>query len=92
MPLSQAQLRDVCMIYGQSDRCRYLAEDNRDYSKWYCMKQKKNEKNKIDLKIQDFLRDCKIKGVDPSSAGVALGDNCQGYPVMKHIEQGYDKP
>lgn len=90
--LSQKQLQDVCLIYSQdgSSRCRYLSEDRQDFNKWYCVKHKKKEKSKIDIKVQDFVKDCKSKGIDPYSQGIPLGDNCSGYPVLKHTVQGYD--
>lgn len=88
--LSLKQLQDVCLIHS-NNQCRYLAMDNNDWQKWYCLKQQKSTKKKIDKKVSQFIQDAKKSGLDPFSSGVALGDNCSGYPVLKHIEQGYDK-
>jgi len=90
--LSKLQLLNVCLLYsGDHKKCRYLSQDHQDYNKWYCIKHKPAEKDKVDQTIQDFISDCKKKGLDPYSQGVALGDNCAGYPVLRYIEQGYDK-
>lgn len=92
MPLSQKQLQDVCMLHsGDHRQCRYLAQDDNDPRKWYCLKQKKTDKATIDNRIKQFVDDCKKKSIDPKSQGIPLGDGCDGYTVLKHIEQGYDK-
>lgn len=90
--LSQKQLRDVCLVYdGTYARCRYLAQDETDYTKWYCLKKSPKAKE-IDVEISDFVKEARKKGKDPRKENVALGDNCQGYPIMRYLEQGYDKP
>lgn len=89
--LSKLQLQNVCLLHsGNSDTCVYLAHDDMDYSKYCCMKMRKLEKDKIDKKAEDFVRQCKKKGMDPYDQGVPLGDNCKGYPLLKFITQGYD--
>lgn len=91
MPLSNKQLQDVCMLYsGDSRQCRYLAEDDDDPNKWYCLKKRKADKDRIDQRIGQFVADCNRKSVDPHSQSIPLGDNCAGYPVLKIIDQGYD--
>ena len=93
MPLSNKQLQDVCMLYcGDHRQCRYLAEDDNDHSKWYCLKKKKTDKDKIDKRMAQFVKDCAQKGIDPKSQNIPMGDNCAGYPVLKVIQQGYDCP
>ena len=93
--LSAKQQQDVCMIWcGAAQQCRYAKPDKVSYNKWYCMKHRKKEKAVIDKQVSDFLADCRKQGIDPysnSMGSVALGDNCAGYPLLKHIEQGYDK-
>ena len=90
--LSLKQLQDVCLIQNNdSTQCRYLRQDDVDYNKWYCLRHRKQEKQKIDSKVNDFLRECSKKGIHPFTQGFPLGANCSGYPVLKHIEQGYDK-
>ena len=92
MPLSLKQLQDVCMLYsGTSRRCRYLTQDDNDLTKWYCLK-KTSKKADIDDEVMEFLKDAKKKGMDPRRQPVPLGDNCDGYLPLKHLEQGYDKP
>lgn len=91
MVLSDKQLKDVCMLWGGDYRtCRYLRDDDQDYGKYYCYKLRATEKKKIDLKVREFLRDCKKKKIDPATQNVPLGDNCSGYPILKVIQQGYD--
>jgi len=89
--LSLKQQENVCLLYtGGIDQCRYLKQDDTEYDKWYCIKKKKAEKDKIDKKINEVLADFKKRGIDPANSSMPLGDNCDGYPVLKHIEQGYD--
>ncbi len=88
--LSQKQLEDVCLLWNQKC-CRYLQEDYTD-GNYHCMKLKKSEKDKIDQKTNDLILDCALRGINPHDAGVATGNNCQGYPILKHITQGYDVP
>jgi hypothetical protein len=88
MPLSLKQLRDVCLLYsGTSKKCRYLAQDDTDSSKWYCLKQS-SKKSEIDDETKEYLKDTKKKN---DSKVIPLGDNCSGYPILKYKEQGYDK-
>jgi hypothetical protein len=89
MPLSLKQLKDVCLIYsGTSNKCRYLAQDDSDSTKWYCLKQS-SKKAEIDDETKEYLKDSKKKGL--GSKATPLGDNCAGYPILKYKEQGYDK-
>ena len=88
--LSQKQLRDICLMFiGDYRQCRYLKEDNLAWQ-WYCVKHKKTEKKRINEAVDEFLEHCKEQGCDPHQQGVALGDNCSGYPILKYITQGYD--
>lgn len=90
--LSKKQLQDVCLLYdGTYKKCRYLDQDENDWTKWYCLK-KSAAKTKIDTELDDFVRDCRKKGKDPKKENVPLGDNCAGYPILRYIEQGYDQP
>jgi len=86
--LSLKQIQNVCLAFnGNSKRCRYLARDEIDPTKWYCLK-KSSKKTEIDDSVTDLIKDYKKKGNDPKKAGIPLGDNCDGYPILKHIEQG----
>lgn len=90
MPLSLKQLQDVCMLYtGNYKRCRYAGQDDTDSSKWYCLK-KSSKRQEIDDETDEFLKELKKKHQDPKKQGVPLGDNCDGYPILKYMEQGYD--
>lgn len=91
MPLSDNHVNKVCLYYKRdSSSCRYLQED---YSsgKFYCGKLIKGKKELIDLKIDKFIKDYKDQGIDPYKVGNPLGNNCDGYPPLKYLEQGYDK-
>ena len=91
--LSQNQLENVCLAWDHTAKtCRYLRQDDTDSTKWYCLKHRKREKQKIDEKVQEFLQECQNKGIDPTNGHLPLGDNCTGYPVLKFVEQGYDVP
>lgn len=91
MPLSLKQLNDVCLVNGGTKRCRYLGEDELDPSKFYCLKQNAARRSEIDDEVKDFQATVKKRGQDPNAQGVPLGDNCKGYPILKHVVQGYDK-
>ncbi|RDJ35272.1 MAG: hypothetical protein DWQ19_10685 [Crenarchaeota archaeon] len=89
--LSKKQVENVCMNGCGSDECRYLDSDDYDYGKFYCVKHRINQKQKIDQIVAEFIADCASKGIDPADQGDPIGDNCSGYPYLKHVEQGYDK-
>jgi hypothetical protein len=90
MTLSQKHLKDVCMINGASKTCRYLHNDELDSSKWYCQKLRPIEKSKVDVSIDDFIADCKKRKINPKNVGRSLGDNCEGFLVLRNLKQGYD--
>lgn len=90
--LSKKHLADVCLLNQGCDACRFVSQDENDWTKYYCIKLRPIEKAKIDKKIVDYLAECKRKGIDPHKQAIPIGDNCQGYPLLHSIEQGYDKP
>lgn len=91
MPLSLRQIQDVCLIYSNDSRkCRYLAQDDSNPSVYYCLK-KSSKKAEIDDETNDYLKDQKKKGADPRKQATPLGDNCEGYPILRYIKQGYDQ-
>jgi hypothetical protein len=90
--LSQKQLQNVCLLFsGNSNQCRYLEEDSKNWQ-WLCTKHKKSFKDSKDKAIEKFLEDCKANSIDPTTKGVALGDNCGGFPILKFLVQGFDIP
>lgn len=89
--LSKKQLKDICLLNsGDYQKCRYLDQDENDYTKYYCLKQTSKAKQ-IDIDLNDFVSNAQKKGKDPYKENIAMGNNCQGYPFLRHIEQGYDK-
>ena len=91
MPLSLKQLQDVCLLYSRDSRkCKYVAQDDTDSSMWFCLK-KSSKRAEIDDEADDLLKDLKKKGTDPRKQGAPLGDNCEGYPILRYIKQGYDQ-
>lgn len=89
--LSLKQLQDVCLAFSNDSRkCRYCAVDEDDPSKYFCMKKSK-DRDQIDAEINDEIDDMKKRGLDPYKQNHPLGDNCLGYPILKHITQGYDQ-
>ena len=90
MPLSKKQLEDICLLNsGDSGTCRFLRDDDNSYNCWHCVKLRPKESSKINMKVNEFIRDCKKKKQDPHAQNVPLGDNCKGYPLLKHVDQGY---
>ena len=80
------------MVHSHDSReCRYLREDDDNLGVWHCCKLRPYERNKIDLKVKEYIKDASKKGKNPYLEAVPLGDNCSGYPVLKFVEQGYDK-
>ena len=89
--LSQPQLQNICLLLvGDHRQCRYLQEDTLTWQ-WFCVKQKKLTKGRIDKNLNAFFEECNEKGLDHKSQGIPLGDNCRGYPIFKNIVQGYDQ-
>jgi len=89
--LSKNHLKDVCLYDVENhSRCRYLAEDEIERGKFYCLK-KSSKAKEIDAEVQDFFLEMSMKGKDPLKQNVPIGNNCQGYVVLRHKEQGYDK-
>jgi hypothetical protein len=89
--LSLKQLKDVCLNSDvTSQRCRYLCQDEVNNSKFYCLKLSAKA-GKIDAEIDNYVKTMKSKGKNPDDENLPLGDNCSGYPFLRHIEQGYDK-
>lgn len=89
--LSKNQLKDVCLVDSDiHTKCRYLAEDENDPGKFHCLKKSSKAKD-IDTEVQDFLTEMHLKGKDPKRQHVPMGNNCSGYVILRHKEQGYDK-
>lgn len=81
MTLTIKHLQDICLL-GHRDKsktCRYLKNDELEENKWYCQKLQPLVKSKIDKNL-----------VDAKSNHIPSGDNCEGFPLFKHIPQGYD--
>ena len=89
--LSLRQLKDVCLADNKTfRRCRYLCQDDVDPQKFYCIKMSAKAKS-VDEEIKNYIDLMHSKGKDPTKYNLPLGDNCQGYPFLRHLEQGYDK-
>jgi hypothetical protein len=99
MPLSSKHVQDVCLFYNANYKtCRYLRDEKIPGigmlgmgQVFHCVKKRPKDKSKIDSRVNDFIKECRKKGQDPNMHNVPLGNNCEGYPIFKHIEQGYDK-
>jgi len=88
--LTLKQVQDICMVGNGATQCRYLAEDEQVDGKFYCLKLVQQQKPEIDQEVADFVKKNKDRGVDPTTMGVPLGDNCGGYRFLKAKMQGYD--
>jgi hypothetical protein len=88
--LSLKQIQDICLSDDTTHRrCRYLSQDENDDSKFYCMKLSSKAQD-IDSEITNYLVECQKRNRDPLKENLPLGDNCSGYPMLRHLEQGYD--
>jgi hypothetical protein len=88
MPLTQKQIKDVCLVNQGYRQCRFLAPDT-TWGHYNCLK-KTSQKKVIDEEVQDVLVSLKQQGRDYRKSQLPIGDNCQGYPLLKTIDQGYD--
>jgi len=88
--LSLKQVEDFCLYGKGSKECRYLEEDDAIPGRFYCLKKIVNKRQLIDKEVAEFIKDHKGRGINPSSIGIPLGDNCSGYVYLKHKLQGYD--
>lgn len=93
MALTKKQLNDVCYVSGGHLQCCYLDEDVDDQGRIvHICKKLSPDRAIIDAEMTDFLNEQKKIGSDPTKQNVPLGDNCQGYVVLKVKPQGYDVP
>ena len=90
MSLSKGQVSDVCLLGQGTQQCRYLAEDDVDRNMFYCLKKSKDKKDKIDVEVSSLVKDLKRRGKDIDAQNIPVGNNCGGYIILKHVEQGYD--
>lgn len=88
--LSTKHLKDVCLYDCGHLKCRFLAQDENDKKIYYCLKKSSNAVE-IDHEVNEYLKDCSKKKIDPKNKSAPIGDNCGGYPVLKNITQGYDQ-
>jgi hypothetical protein len=86
MTLTNRHLGEVCLLHhpDPTKTCRYLVNDELDPEKWYCQKLRPAAKRHIDIVISASSRKSRAR------LGVASGDNCEGYPLLKHVDQGFD--
>lgn len=89
--LSKNQLNNVCLVGQGYKCCRFLAQDDNDWTKHYCIKTTGRRKE-IDKFTEKHIKECSDSKTDVTQSNIPLGDNCTGYPIMKYIEQGYDIP
>jgi hypothetical protein len=87
MTLTNKHLAQVCLQGCQNSKltCRYLRNDEMDDSKWYCQKLQPEVRSRIDRNVDAVLD-------SPHTVLIKMpcGDNCSGYPLLKHVMQGFD--
>jgi hypothetical protein len=88
MPLSKLHVINVCKKDNGKNECRYLSEDEIKDGVFQC-KKLSPEKIIIDEEVDEYLRRKRNYGRNEND--YSLGDNCKGYPVLRHKEVGYDK-
>lgn len=86
MALTIRHLGEVCLLHhpDPTKTCRYLLNDELDSGKWYCQKLRPDVKSQIDQHTASVSRKAKFR------SGMPSGDNCEGYPLLKHVPQGFD--
>jgi hypothetical protein len=90
MTLSKNHVKNVCLLNCGSKTCRYLHNDEFDSSKFHCLKLRPIEKNKIDEATENFIANCKMKKINPKLIDKPIGNNCEGFLLLRNIKQGYD--
>lgn len=93
MAITKKHLKDFCCLGEGNLQCRYLDEDLDDAGNviYLCKKLSPDQKI-IDAELVDFQNSIKKSGQDPfeASKNVPLGNNCNGFIVLKTKQQGYD--
>lgn len=86
MALTIRHLGEVCLLHhpDPTKTCRYLLNDELDPDKWYCQKLRPDAKRQIDEVVDSSSRKSRVR------SGIASGDNCEGYLLLKHMPQGFD--
>lgn len=86
MTLTNRHLGEVCLLHhpDSTRTCRYLLNDELSPDKWYCQKLRPEAKRQIDDTVSAASRKSRVR------LGLASGDNCDGYPLLKHLSQGFD--
>ena len=96
--LSEKQVEDVCLPFVcnanggimSSAQCRYCVFDYSGTTQ--CHKLSKSARDNIDKKIEKLKQEAVTQGVSLDDIGEPTGDNCPGFPIMRYVEQGYNKP
>lgn len=86
MALTKRHLAEVCLLHhpDPTKTCRYLVNDELEPDKWYCQKLRDEAKKQIDEHMSATNRKSRLR------SGIPSGDNCEGYPLLKHMQQGFD--
>lgn len=81
--LTNRQVVDICQLGQGKSQCKYLSKDEDE--KWVCCKLHPFLKRQAEDKLVNIK-----KFVGRPSTAIPAGDNCQGYLMLKYIQQGYD--
>ena len=92
MSLTEKQVQNRCLFASGSTQCRYLEQDPKDWRKFNCLKKLSGRKKSLDLAVNKYLLECRLKGRDPHQAWQSVGDGgtCKGYSYLPSVKQGYD--
>lgn len=89
--LSEKHVQDVCLFDGISpDCCRYCDYDA-EADCFHCVKLTP-AKGRIDKRLAEIMEEADQNGVNIYDTGEAVGDNCPGFPFLRHVKQGFDCP
>ena len=84
MPLSDLQVLHVCKTSNSTKSpCRYLSEDDIIQGAYQCLKLSA-QKQFIDEAVSNYMHTNKFED------DVPVGDNCPGYPILRHALVGFD--
>lgn len=88
MALTPLHVTNICLVWTGHKTCRYHTTG--DDGKNYCLKKTPAEKKRIDKEVAALYKQAKENGQKIRDFGRAIGDNCDGYLILKYLKQGYD--
>ena len=88
MPLTKLHVINVCKKDQGCDECRYLEEDHLVVGVHQCLKLSP-QRHIVDEEVENHIKNKKHS--NRKIIDSPMGDNCKGYPILRHKQVGYDK-